>query len=322
LPPGVGTVPREHWEQLDGLAVMRLIFAGDPLLPVLALFGGRPIKADPGRTALALTASEWLCHRGRDVVPGVLAHVVWDALSGASITLGPPGARLGIVNLSIRFVRPLLPDGRELIVEARVIEHQGDAVVTSATVTDADGEQVASAYQTSVLLRRRARPATRAELVLATIVFTDLVGSTAKARQLGDEQWRQLLSEHETLVRHELEAFRGREIKTTGDGFVAIFDSPTRAVRCARAIRDATKRLGMEVRSGIHTGDCELAGGDVTGIAVHFAARVLNEASPGEVLVSSTVRDLLLGAGLTFEDRGRHELKGIEGDWQLFALEE
>jgi class 3 adenylate cyclase len=158
--------------------------------------------------------------------------------------------------------------------------------------------------------------------MLATVLFTDLVNSTARLRELGDVRWQALLAEHQAVVRRHLEHFRGREVKTTGDGFLATFDSPARALKCALAIRTGVEPLGLEIRAGIHTGECEVVQGDVSGIAVHLAARVMGAAGPGEVLVSSTVRDLLLGSELRFEDRGRHELKGIEGDWQLFAVRE
>jgi len=157
--------------------------------------------------------------------------------------------------------------------------------------------------------------------MLATVVFTDLVDSTARLSALGDERWQALLAEHQAVVRRHLEAFRGREVKTTGDGFLATFDSPARALKCALAIRAGVEALGLEIRAGIHTGECEVLKGDVSGIAVHLAARVLGAAAPGEVLVSGTVRDLLLGSELHFEDRGRHKLKGIEGEWQLFAAQ-
>jgi class 3 adenylate cyclase len=320
LPSEVAPVTQEQWERLDGLTISRLLATGTPLLPVFALFGAQGVSADPGRAVLTMTTSDWLCHRSREVAPGALATLAYDALVGAIMTVAGPATRLGFVNLNVSFFRPVMPDGRELVAEAIVTEHQGESVIASVTISDADGEVVASGYNTSVLLSRRGRPPARLESVLATVVFTDLVASTARATELGDEQWRQLLRDHEALVRRNLASFRGREIKTTGDGFLATFDSPDRAVQCARAIRDATLSLGMDVRVGIHAGQCEFAAGDITGIAVHLASRVLHAAAPGEVLVSSTVRDLLLGSGLGFEDRGRHELKGIEGDWVLFAL--
>jgi class 3 adenylate cyclase len=155
--------------------------------------------------------------------------------------------------------------------------------------------------------------------VLATVLFTDIVGSTAVATELGDRRWRDLLEQHHAVVRNELARARGREVDTAGDGFFASFDGPARAVRCAKAIVDGVRELGLDVRSGLHTGECELVDGKVTGIAVHTGARVAAQAGPGEVLVSSTVKDLVAGSGLEFQDRGVHELKGIPGEWRLYA---
>jgi class 3 adenylate cyclase len=155
--------------------------------------------------------------------------------------------------------------------------------------------------------------------VLATVLFTDIVGSTAKMAELGDAGWRELLERHHAIVRSQLTRGRGREVDTAGDGFFAAFDGPARAIRCAKAIVDGVRELGIDVRSGLHTGECELVDGKVTGIAVHTGARVAAHAGPGEVLVSSTVKDLVAGSGLEFEDRGVHELKGIPGEWRLYA---
>ena len=157
--------------------------------------------------------------------------------------------------------------------------------------------------------------------VLATVLFTDIVGSTARAVELGDQRWRDLLTSHNAAVRAELARFRGREVKTAGDGFLATFDGPARAIRCACAVRDAVRSLGIEIRAGLHTGECELMGDDVGGIAVHTGARVAANAAPGEVLVSSTVKDLVAGSRLRFADRGTHDLRGVPGEWRLFAVE-
>jgi pimeloyl-ACP methyl ester carboxylesterase len=156
--------------------------------------------------------------------------------------------------------------------------------------------------------------------VLATVLFTDIVGSTARARELGDRRWHDLIEQHHALVRRELERFRGREVDTAGDGFLATFDGPARALRCARAITETVRSLGLEVRAGIHTGEVELAGDAVRGIAVHTGARVAAHAGAGEVLVSQTVKDLVAGSGIEFDDRGAQELKGIPGDWRLYAM--
>jgi class 3 adenylate cyclase len=165
-----------------------------------------------------------------------------------------------------------------------------------------------------------ARHAPEPERTLTTILFTDIVGSTERAAELGDARWRELLQAHDSTVRRELERNRGREIKTTGDGFLAGFDGPARAIRCACAIRDSVRELGIEVRAGVHTGECELLDGDLGGMAVHIGARVGACAEPGEVLVSGTVRDLVVGSGIEFVDRGERELKGVPGEWRLFAV--
>lgn len=156
--------------------------------------------------------------------------------------------------------------------------------------------------------------------ILATLLFVDIVGSTVRAAELGDRRWRQLLERFYATIRTQLRLFRGVEVNTTGDGFLARFDGPARAIRCAAALRTALRPLGIEVRSGLHTGECEIIGDDVGGIAVHLGARVAGRAAPGEILVSSTVKDLVAGSGLAFADIGVHQLKGIPGEWRLFSL--
>jgi class 3 adenylate cyclase len=156
--------------------------------------------------------------------------------------------------------------------------------------------------------------------VLTTILFTDLAGSTAKAAELGDRSWRQLLAQHHTQIRRELTRYRGTELDTAGDGFFARFDGPARAIRCASAIRQSVAELGLEVRAGVHTGECELLDDKVTGIAVSIGSRVAGLARPGEVLVSQTVRDLVAGSGIVFTERGEHELRGVPGPWRLYAV--
>jgi class 3 adenylate cyclase len=164
------------------------------------------------------------------------------------------------------------------------------------------------------------RPAPRHDRVLATVLFTDIVGSTDRAAEIGDARWRELLAEHDQLVRRALDRFEGREVKTTGDGFLATFDGPARAIRCAEAIHESLGAIGVDVRVGLHTGEIDLVDGDVGGIAVHLGARVMAEADAGDTVVSSTVKDLVVGSGIAFEDRGEHHLKGVPGTWRLFAV--
>ena len=164
------------------------------------------------------------------------------------------------------------------------------------------------------------QPIVEIERILTTVLFTDIVESTEQAATLGDQRWRALLDSHDRLVREQIGRFRGTEVKTTGDGFLVSFDGPARAIRCSRAIVDGLNALGIDSRLGLHTGECEVRGDDLGGIAVHIAARVSALADPGEILVSSTIKDLVVGSGITFEDRGRHELKGVPGAWELFAV--
>ena len=159
------------------------------------------------------------------------------------------------------------------------------------------------------------------DTVLATVLFTDIVGSSARAAELGDRAWRELLERHHALVRRELARYRGEEKDTAGDGFFATFDGPARAIRCASAIVESVRGLGLEVRSGVHTGECEMHEGKVAGLAVVIGARVAAVAGGGEVLVSQTVKDLVAGAGIEFEERGEHELKGVPGSWRLYSVD-
>jgi len=195
---------------------------------------------------------------------------------------------------------------------ARRIEAPGPDYLVSLL-----GSRVYDAVEEFVGALRGAR---EPETVLATILFTDIVGSTAKAAELGDRAWAELVARHHSLVRSHLDRFRGRELDTAGDGFFAAFDGPIRAIRCATTIGRAVRDLGLEVRSGLHTGECEVLGEKLSGLAVNIGARVVAQARPGEVLVTSTVKDLVAGSGITFAERGTGELKGVPGEWRLFAV--
>jgi class 3 adenylate cyclase len=183
------------------------------------------------------------------------------------------------------------------------------------------GAEDAAADEIAQFLTGVRRPAV-SDRVLATVLFTDIVGSTERAVQLGDERWRSLLRRHDDLVRDEVRRYRGRVVKSLGDGALAVFDGPSRAISSAAAIRERVRELGVEVRAGLHTGECELlADDDVGGLAVHIGARLAGLAAPGEILVSSTVRDLIAGSGQALADHGEHELKGVPGPWRIFAVE-
>jgi class 3 adenylate cyclase len=201
--------------------------------------------------------------------------------------------------------------------------------IPGAVYTELDGDEhiptAAAARQILAqmipfLQENATREAPEPDKVLATILFSDIVGSTARAAELGDARWRQLLAEHHARVRHQLVRFRGVELDTAGDGFFARFDGPARGIRCAVAIREALSGLGLEVRLGLHTGECEALDGKVAGIAVSIGARVSALAAAGEVLVSQTVKDLVAGSGITFADRGVQELKGVPGEWRLYSV--
>jgi len=201
----------------------------------------------------------------------------------------------------------------ERIPAARYVELPGDDHPLWTGDSDAILDEI-QAFLTGT--HRIAEP----DRVLATVLFSDIVGSTEHAARLGDRRWLELLEDHDRLVRTQLDRARGRSIKHTGDGFLATFDGPARAVRCAEAIRDVVRQLGIEVRAGLHTGECEFIGDEIGGLAVHIGQRVSALAAPNEVLVSSTVKDLVVGSGLRFEDRGTHALKGVPDAWRLFRV--
>lgn len=248
----------------------------------------------------------------------------------------PSGVRAAFMMMQHTDVRPVLPTIR---VPTLVVHRRDDqwtsvensryiaAHITGAELVELPGSDTTAyagdaeglAGELEEFFTGVRRP-TDVDRVLATLLFTDIVGSTEKAAEMGDAPWKRVLAEHDERARVELERHRGIWINTTGDGLLATFDGPARAVRCAEAIRAAMRELGIEVRAGCHTGEVELVGTDVRGIAVHVAARVAALAEPGEVLVSSTVKDLVAGSGLVFLDRGVHQLKGVPDDWRLFAL--
>jgi class 3 adenylate cyclase len=231
----------------------------------------------------------------RDVLPKITAP---------TLVLNRSGNRIVSMELS-REVASLIPG-------AKLIELPGEDHLVFSQDVDRVTDEVEE-FLTGV------RTGSDPDRVLTTLLFTDIVDSTTRAAEMGDRRWRDLLDQHHDLVRGELGRFGGREVATTGDGFFATFDSPAQAVRCALSAADGVGSLGIQIRAGVHTGEVEVRGSDLGGLAVHIGARVAASAQPGEVMVSSTVKDLLAGVGVVFEDRGEHELKGVPGAWRLFA---
>lgn len=221
-----------------------------------------------------------------------------------TLVLNRTGNRIVSMELS-REVASMIPD-------AKLIELPGEDHLVFSQDVDRITDEIEE-FLTGV------RTGSDPDRVLTTLLFTDIVDSTTRAAEMGDRRWRDLLDQHHDLVRAELDRFGGREITTTGDGFFARFDSPAQAVRCALSATDGITSLGVQIRAGVHTGEVEVRGADLGGLAVHIGARVAAAAQPGEVLVSSTVKDLLAGSGVPFEDRGKHELKGVPGAWHLWA---
>jgi class 3 adenylate cyclase len=261
---------------------------------------------------------DWWTRFERACMSPSMARQLVDLNQRADLSGVLPAIRVPTLVLHLRD-NPLVPlqAGREaaaLIPGARFVEASGTDVYSWPGAEDPELDLI----EEFVTGRRSQR---LPERTLATVLFTDLVGSTDRAAQLGDSAWRRLLEDHNTLVRDRLDRFRGREVKTLGDGFVATFDGPTRAVRCAKEIVAGLDGLGLATRCGLHTGECELWNGDISGIAVHIGERVCELAGPREVLVSSTVKDLVVGSALAFDERGVHQLRGVPGEWRLYALQ-
>ena len=297
-----------------GMPVDRLPEDLERLRASWGVVGGTMTFLAPDLLADRTLASQYLRYERQSASPGA-ARAMISALYESDVRHVLPAIQVPTLVISHTPGARIGPAHGRYIVErvpgARFVELPGSANYVWA------GDISALTAEVEEFLTG-ARPVVEPDRVLATVLFTDLVGSTARASELGDAEWRRLLGEHDRDVRAALERFRGHEVKTTGDGFLATFDGPARAVRCAFAIRDAVAAHGLAVRAGLHTGEIELTGSDVAGIAVHIAARICALAGSGEVLVSSTVKDLATGAGLVFETRGAQSLKGVPGEWVLF----
>lgn len=322
--PPVGALPPADLQQrLGGVELARMVISGElPAPPLMNTMGIQWVTADEGVAHVTMPASEWFCSSSRNLAAGAIESFLNVASMTASVTVWAPGQSVALLEGNTRFFHQVPADGRLLSAIGNVTRRTGNLVVVESEVIDADGRTVAVQSGISAMLPPRDRRLSEPERVLATLLFTDIVGSTQHAQRLGDATWRSLLEEHHALVRRELAAHRGREVKTIGDGFLARFDSPASAIGCARAIRVGVRRLQLEIRAGVHIGECEVQGSDLAGIAVHVAARIVAAAGPSEILVSQTVRDLTGGSGLRFADRGSHALKGVDEGWNLFAVED
>jgi uncharacterized protein (TIGR00369 family) len=306
---------------------MQQIVDGD-LPPCFRLLGVRGVEAREGAMTMTMAASGWLCNGLGVVYSGALAFLADAAITLAAGTTVPAATAFSTIDLKLYLLRPVLPADGELRAHATITHRSRTIAIASCQITGPDGALVAQAVGSVLILpgRHWERPVQVADeitaesgRVLTTVLFTDIVGSTRRAAELGDDRWRQLLAEHHAIVRDQIRRFRGREIDTAGDGFLIAFDGAARAVRCAMAVRGHLRRIGLDVRAGVHAGECEEIGGQLVGIAVHIGSRVMGIAQPGEVLASSTVRDLVAGSGIEFDDRGEHTLRGIAGQWHLYT---
>jgi len=320
--PAVGALATADMQaRHSGLELLKMTMSGElPALPMLNTFGARVLNADEGSCDVSMPASEWFCNVTHDLAPGAIETALNMGGALAAVTLWGTGKGLAGLEQTTHFLRPVRADGRELHVRGRVTYQAGELIVAEAVGVDADDNPFAIQRSVFMTMAPRQRRTNKTERILTTLLFTDIVDSTGHAERMGDARWTSVLDDHHALVRQQLSAHQGREVKTTGDGFLARFDSPAQAVRCANAIRSEMRRFGLEIRSGIHTGECEVQGADLAGIALHTAARIMGLAGAGEILASQTVRDLAAGSALVFEDRGPQTLRGVQGQVSVFAV--
>jgi class 3 adenylate cyclase len=292
------------------------------IFPAAAFLGMKIEDQSESSVTTTMPTSPWFCMLRREIDPAIMA--AFGNHTATLVSTQVAGTQRAVTfEVTFSVLRKMPPaDGRELRGTASIVARAEDTFIIDGRTDDADGLPLTIGHGTLQLRERRTRQRSASNRVLLTVLFTDIVGSTERVGAEGDANWRAVLEDHDDIVRRQIELHTGREVKTTGDGFLATFDSPSSAVQCARAIKTGLAKLGLEIRAGVHTGECELIGADVAGLAVHVASRVQSTADPGEILVSNTVRDLAVGSGLDFIDRGTHELKGVSGTWNLFAVAE
>jgi uncharacterized protein (TIGR00369 family) len=321
--PAGANVPMSLWDTTDGREIVRRMAAGSLPTPLGRLLGLRVLEVEDNRLVVTIPASEWFCAESRIVSPSIIALLANTAGWTCGLMTHRRGETFAGLDVNIRFFRQVAADGRPIRAEAGPRLRSHDLFVAESAVYDADDEIVAITNASAAPIdntRRRRRRRRASERALCTILFTDIVDSTTRAEALGDSAWHALLEQHNDVARQEIARCAGLVVKSTGDGLLARFGSPARALDCAMRLRDALAELGIEIRAGLHTGECEITDDDIVGVAVNLAARIQAAAAPGEVLVSSTLRDLAAGAGHRFESRGEHQMKGVEEPWRLWAV--
>jgi uncharacterized protein (TIGR00369 family) len=322
--PAGANVPASLWDTTDGKEILQRLLVGSSRSPLYSLFGLVIREVSDSHLVATIPASEWFCAaESRLVSSSIVAAIANMTGWTAGMMRHRAGETLVGLDASIRFFRQIAADGRPIRAEVRRFLGSADLFVAETTVYDADENVVAISHGSAAPIdntRRRRSRRQASERALCTILFTDIVDSTKRAEALGDRAWHTLLEQHNDMARREITRCGGLVVKSTGDGLLARFGSPARALDCAVHLRDALAGLGIQIRTGLHTGECETTEDDIVGVAVNLAARIQAAAGPAEVLVSSTVKDLAAGSGHRFESRGEHTLKGVEEPWRLWAV--
>jgi class 3 adenylate cyclase len=316
--PVLELMEREH-----GLEIVRQFRDGRIQQPAASMYGVVLHDIEESRATLSMPASEWFCAFGHHVSAQAIAALVNFTLFSAVVSLHRPGSTTVMLGSSTSFFRQVPADGRRLHAEVVTSEPAPNLYLAEANVRNAQGDLVARSLASIGRIdasKRQQRQRAQARRVLATLLFIDIVDSTALAGRMGDAAWRNLLEDFRLKVRREISRFNGTEVDTAGDGFFVRFESPAYAIEAARAAGTAIEGLGVKLRAGIHTGECELEGTRLAGMAVHVAARIMAAAGPGEIMASSTVKALAAGSGFGFQDRGEHALKGVPDAWRLYAV--
>ncbi|MGD9387333.1 MAG: adenylate/guanylate cyclase domain-containing protein [Gammaproteobacteria bacterium] len=313
----------ELMEREDGVEIMRQFKDGRIRMPIASLYGISLHDIEENRASLSMPASGWFCAFGRQVSAQAIGALANIAIFSGVVSRHRPGSTTVMLGSATTFLRQVPADGRELHAEVSTCEAATNLYLAEATLRNAEGEIAARSVASIMRIdasKRERRQRAEARRVLATLLFVDIVDSTALAGQMGDAAWRNLLEEFRQRVRREISRFNGTEVDTAGDGFFVRFESPAYAIEAARAAGRAIEGLGVQLRAGVHTGECELVGTRLAGMAVHVAARIMGLAGAGETVVSSTVRELSGGSGFSFADRGEHELKGVPEKWRVYSV--